>query len=469
MFLKKYKRISVVTTGIILLFGPAFGAEFKKLSERMFIEGRNNIDIGIKHATEALNKWTPADGTREKSIVFGFRGDMYHTKQLYDNAISDYTESIRLNKKNAISFHGRASAYLRKALRNVTLDSDSKSKLYDKALDDETEALRLGLHDTPYSYNAFFQRGEIYFIKRLYDKAVEDFTKGLELKPNVAHAWGKRGSCYVELGVYDKAIEDYSKNIELDGANFRAIHDRGVCYFFESRFDDAIADFSNAIKLDLTLNEGYLNRAASYLQKGLYDKAIEDFKKSIALDPTTEYSVAYLGFAYFLQGNYNDAIESFNKVTAINRESPLRGKAYWQKILVYKEMKNNESLNKTLQEAQRYLEEQINKHPNVSSNFSDLALIYAEARTNIEGAVELAETATRISPNFENYCTLGFVYHKKNDLQKVGECLRKAREYMGKPSEKFPLNGWNWNCFRLSRAYEEIGDIEKARKIWKLN
>ncbi len=47
------------------------------------------------------------------------------------------------------------------------------------------------------------------------DKAIADYNKTIELKPDYAFAYNNRGNVYDDKGEYDKAIGDYNKTIEL--------------------------------------------------------------------------------------------------------------------------------------------------------------------------------------------------------------------------------------------------------------
>ena len=62
--------------------------------------------------------------------MFLNRGLAYYNKKDYDQAIADYTETIRLDPKYAEAFYWRGIAY-------------DEKKDYDQAVADYTEAIRL--------------------------------------------------------------------------------------------------------------------------------------------------------------------------------------------------------------------------------------------------------------------------------------------------------------------------------------
>ena len=86
-----------------------------------------------------------------------------------DKAIADYTESIRLDPKNAGYRTLRARAWIEKGD-------------YDKAIADYTEAIRLN----PRHFLAFNARGLAWSEKGDYGKAIADYNMVIKLNPRTA-------------------------------------------------------------------------------------------------------------------------------------------------------------------------------------------------------------------------------------------------------------------------------------------
>jgi tetratricopeptide (TPR) repeat protein len=82
----------------------------------------------------------------------------------YNKAVDDFTESIRLDPKDAKAFYHRGMAYWRKLE-------------YDKTIADQTEAIRLDPKDPM----AYYSRGMAYFVTDKKDKAELDFKKSRKL------------------------------------------------------------------------------------------------------------------------------------------------------------------------------------------------------------------------------------------------------------------------------------------------
>jgi tetratricopeptide (TPR) repeat protein len=62
---------------------------------------------------------------------------------------------------------------------------------------------------------AYRQRGNAYFSKNEYSRAIADYDRAIELEPEVAKAYFNRGSLYQAIGEKEKASIDFRKVLEL--------------------------------------------------------------------------------------------------------------------------------------------------------------------------------------------------------------------------------------------------------------
>ncbi|KST69208.1 tetratricopeptide repeat protein, partial [Mastigocoleus testarum] len=204
-------------------------------------------------------------------LGYVFRKDLEkYTRTLEDpsRSINHYSKEIQNNPKNAENYNNRGNAYYNK-------------KEYDKAIADYSQAIKLNPKGAVYYHN----RGNAYNNKKEYDKAIADFNKGIELDPKNPLYYKNRGDTYNNKKEYDKAIADFNKGIELDPKNPLHYNNRGSAYHNKKEYDKAIADFNQAIKLNPKDAVYYHNRGSAYNNKKEYDKAIADFNQAIELDP----------------------------------------------------------------------------------------------------------------------------------------------------------------------------------------
>lgn len=124
-------------------------------------------------------------------------------------------------------------------------------------------------------------KGDDAYDSKLYDKAIEYYTKALDIDGNYEDAYFSRGAVYMEKELYDNAIKDFSKTIQLNPQNADAYLFRAGVYF-------------GKIIKDL--------EKSSYSDTGLYDKALKDLEKTMELEPESEYTslvYAFRGVVYF--------------------------------------------------------------------------------------------------------------------------------------------------------------------------
>jgi len=123
----------------------------------------------------------------------------------------------------------------------------------DEAISRFTEVIRLDPEASP----AFFMRGEVFMEKTEYDNAIADFTKVIQLTTEeeediegLADAYTSRGNAYLYKEDFDSAIADYSKTIELCPENIDAYVFRGFAYLEKADIPNARFDLEKARQID---------------------------------------------------------------------------------------------------------------------------------------------------------------------------------------------------------------------------
>lgn len=118
--------------------------------------------------------------------------------------------------------------------------------------------------------------------KRL--KKESDKKKSAEL-----YIW--RGNTWYNKKEYAKAIADYTKAIEINPISEIALYNRGIAWTAVEEYGNAIADYDNVIKINPKSASAYLNKASILRINKDYDKAILGYDEAIKID--SEYADAY--------------------------------------------------------------------------------------------------------------------------------------------------------------------------------
>ena len=128
----------------------------------------------------------------------------------------DYTEAIRLLTQGL-------------AAPGLTSEEQARLLLYRGFADDET--------------------GE-------YDRAIADYGKALQLKPDTPQLYYRRGIAWRETGDYAKALADFNTAVaaaKRGEPDWPFIHgDRGIVRFALGQYGEAARDFARVVKLDPT-------------------------------------------------------------------------------------------------------------------------------------------------------------------------------------------------------------------------
>ncbi len=164
----------------------------------------------------------------------------------------------------------------------------------------------------------YYYRGNDYYEKGGYDKAIENYNTAIILNPSFPEAYFNRGLCYYNKKEYDKAIKDYTKAAELDPSNPVIYNNRGDAHYRKQEYDKAIIDYDKAVMLNESYLKAYYNRGLAYAVLEDYDKAVEDFSKVIELDPDFAEAYYVRGLAYEYLENSDKAIENYQKALDLN-------------------------------------------------------------------------------------------------------------------------------------------------------
>ena len=102
---------------------------------------------------------------------------------------------------------------------------------------------------------------------------------------NQAISYGNRGNAYYDKMDYDRAIADVNEAIRLDPKHANAYNGRGTVYRAEGDNDRAISDFNEAIRLDPKDPDAYYNRGLAKRATGDAAGGDADIAKAEQLKP----------------------------------------------------------------------------------------------------------------------------------------------------------------------------------------
>ena len=121
--------------------------------------------------------------------------------------------------------------------------------------------------------------------RRLFDQAVEAYTKAIELRPFYADAYVGLGDAKAAKSDVDGAVAAYTKALAYNPVNPRVHMSLGKIYYTEKGlYYESVTAYKKAIELDPNSVEARMGLGEVYEDKGLYKEAIDEYRKVIELD-----------------------------------------------------------------------------------------------------------------------------------------------------------------------------------------
>ena len=81
------------------------------------------------------------------------------------------------------------------------------------------------------------------------DRAISDYDRAIQLKPDYAEAYNNRGSAYAYKGDLDRAINDWNQAIQIDPNSPTIYFNIGQAYNYKGDSINAINAFKKAVEV----------------------------------------------------------------------------------------------------------------------------------------------------------------------------------------------------------------------------
>ena len=304
--------------------GTESGANVEPQTAGAFID-RGIMFYSLGMVDQAISDFSEAMRLRTDFASAHFwRGAARAGASDFGHAIVDLTESLRLNPADAAAYAARGAAHF--AMGNLGT-----------AVADFDLAIRLN----PANARAHLLRGEAHLKEGEPALAAADFETALRLdpvshramsgleiasltldihrNPNDAHQYFLRGAARMERGgELGLAIADFDEAIRLNPADADARIWRGIALSLAGERLLAIADFGEAIRLNPADAWGHFYRGRAFLDEGELGLAIADFDEAIRLDPADADARAWRGNAHLETMDFDRAIADFEAVLRID-------------------------------------------------------------------------------------------------------------------------------------------------------
>ena len=286
----------------------------KNLTNDYFTKAYNQARDGDHAAAEKT--YTEYLKRERNADAYYNRGYSRHMLGRYEDAISDYSEAIKLKKGNY------PDAYANRAMSYEMIADKQRAK------DDYAKAIELAPADGEMLvYMAMFLHRE-----NDYAEAMKYYERASKMLPNNDQMWYYMGSIKFSEGDYNEALAHFIKAAELAPKNSNSVYWKAESLLELKRFDEALAAFNSAISMDPKNAKAYESRAYIYFERGDYEKSMEDAEKSIKLGHTTSEVCVYIGNSARMLGDRKKAEEYLTRAIQLDPKSYY---AYWGRGELY--------------------------------------------------------------------------------------------------------------------------------------
>ena len=159
-------------------------------------------------------------------------------------------------------------------------------------------------------------------INKTADRAIKYLNKAIEIHPSYTGAYLLRGNAYFYKKQYSKAIEQYKIVVQQTPEDTETFKNLQLAYRESGRMKGSVYGDVEGAKIDL--------------------------QQAISMDPKDEESMMLLGIAEGVSKNYQAAINYFDKVIALN---PRSAQCYYNLYITYSSIANKQKAEESLQAA----------------------------------------------------------------------------------------------------------------------
>ncbi|MEQ1922127.1 MAG: tetratricopeptide repeat protein, partial [Pyrinomonadaceae bacterium] len=221
-----------------------------------------------KDYTSALADYDQIDKIDAKSVagIIG-RIDIFRDQKDNLKIEAEYAKYVAAQPENGR--HSRGHYYL-------------TNKIYDKAIADFAECVKItGGKNTAY----FTDLRATYLEMKVYPLALENAEAELKLAPDSAFSFCYRGEVYLRMGKFDEAAADYDKAITIDPKNSTAVIGRAKVTAARGQYAQSMTEFENMSPEIKKLAYYYLERARVNIQFKKTVEAKADLTKALEISP----------------------------------------------------------------------------------------------------------------------------------------------------------------------------------------
>ena len=267
---------------------------------------------------------------------------------------------------------------------------------HDKESDEGLHALERVVAEDPRVIDAWFMLGNEYYRRRQYARAIEQFKRALDLKPDYDLVVINMANAYRALGRDEEAMVGYRRFMELDPKNAQIRYEAAQILIDSGKLDEARKQLTEALALEPKLAAARNALGVLALRGGDLVGAEREIRA--AIDEKADVRLAHFNLALLAeqQGDVPRAVTEYKKEIELH---PNSYKAAFNLGRLYERAGDRPGQIAEFKEA-------IRMNPSFAEGHLFLAKAYLDAGQNLDEAVSLARKGIELEPTGE-YAPLG--------------------------------------------------------------
>jgi arylsulfatase A-like enzyme/Tfp pilus assembly protein PilF len=267
---------------------------------------------------------------------------------------------------------------------------------HDKESDEGLHALERVIAQDPKVIDAWFMLGNEYYRRRRFAKAIEQFTRALELKPDYDLVVINMANAYRALGRDAEAMVGYRRFMELDPKNAQIRYEAAQILIDGGKLDEARQELTRALALEPTLAAARNALGVLALRRGDLAGAEREIRAAIAQKPDVRLAHFNLALLAEQQGDLPRAVAEYTKEIELHASSY---KAAFNLGKLYERTGDRQGQIAQYRKA-------IEMNPGFAEGHLFLAKAYLDGGQQLDEAVRLARKGVELEPKGE-YAPLG--------------------------------------------------------------
>ena len=196
-----------------------------------------------------------------------------------------------------------------------------QEKRYEEAISEYRASLKLD-SESPFAHNAMgLALAAVGDLKG----ALKAFNTALALNPDLTDVYNNTGMVYAELGERDKAFEAFGRAVRNPTylTPEKALYNIGNLYLGDGNAELAMMHFKRAVEKKPTFSLGYRGLGMVYLLMNDPDLAMREFERAIEITEDDTESLFQLARLHQQRGESAEASELYRRVVQADRFSPI--------------------------------------------------------------------------------------------------------------------------------------------------